>query len=110
MYSLGVIHYLVQGYYTCVFHTCFTHTYYIFCNSAVDYGGDQLTKPQVPGLVMTLGCDVGFTPVVTDDNNVTQCDLESKTWTTTGFKCRRMYGAYYDSTLESYALANLFQE
>lgn len=111
MYSLGVIHYLVQRYYTHVFHTCDTHEYYIFFNSVVDYGGDQLTKPQVPGLVMTLGCDVGYTPVVTDDNNVTQCDLESKTWTTTGFECRRMYHAsYYPIIYGSDVLEGIFQQ
>lgn len=57
---------------------------------AVDLTGDVLAKPQVPGTVLILDCSVGYTPNITDDNNATQCDGTSLTWTTTGFKCRGM--------------------
>ncbi|KAF6038891.1 hypothetical protein EB796_002798 [Bugula neritina] len=49
----------------------------------------SLLEPQIPGTRFEFSCVAGYQPIVEDGNNITECDITDRKWTTEGFYCRR---------------------
>ena len=59
--------------------------------AAPEISAQSMLEMMAPGAVMEFTCVLGFTAVVVDGNDVTTCDIDSRTWNTTGFHCRGHY-------------------